>query len=418
MLALIFILSHGPRRGEECPFLSAGGGIIRCQGGNKMEIIKDLPEVFEEFAEQRKNSFLAVKELKDKGVPVVGSYCTYFPQEIAMAMGAATVSLCSTSDETIPDAEKELPKNLCPLIKSSYGFARTDKCPFFYFSDVVVGETTCDGKKKMYEYMSEFKETYTMELPNSQREDALKLWRNEMIRFKEYLEKKFETTITEDAIRNAIKINNQARLALRKLYQVMAHDPAPITGYDLFKVLYGSTFKFDRSLIPAEVEALVEKIEKEYAEGKMQKKKPRILVTGCPLGGATEKVIRAIEDNGGIVVTYENCNGAKSIDKLVDEDNPDVYDALARRYLDIGCSVMTPNPNRLDLLSRLIDEYKVDGVVEMTLQACHTYNVEAFGIRRFVNEEKKLPYINVETDYSQADIGQLNTRITAFLEML
>jgi benzoyl-CoA reductase/2-hydroxyglutaryl-CoA dehydratase subunit BcrC/BadD/HgdB len=68
-----------------------------------MEIIKELPEVFEEFAEQRKNSFLAVKELKDKGVPVVGAYCTYFPQEIALAMGAATVGLCSTSDETISE---------------------------------------------------------------------------------------------------------------------------------------------------------------------------------------------------------------------------------------------------------------------------------------------------------------------------
>lgn len=383
-----------------------------------MEIIKDLPEVFEEFAEQRKNSFLAVKELKDKGVPIVGSYCTYFPQELAMAMGAASVSLCSTSDETIAEAEKELPKNLCPLIKSSYGFARTDKCPFFYFSDVVVGETTCDGKKKMYEYMAEFKETYLMELPNTQREDALVLWRNEMIRFKEYLEKHFETIITEDDIRKAIKVNNEARLALRNLYGVMKHDPAPITGYDLFKVLYGSTFKLDRSLIAGEVNALVEKIEKEYKEGKMQPKKPRILVTGCPLGGATEKVIRAIEDNGGIVVTYENCSGAKAIDKMVDEDDPDVYGALARRYLDIGCSVMTPNPNRLELLGRLIDEYKVDGVVEMTLQACHTYNVESFGIRKFVNEEKKLPYISVETDYSQADIGQLNTRITAFIEML
>lgn len=383
-----------------------------------MEIIKDLPEVFEEFAEQRKNSFLAVKELKDKGVPIVGSYCTYFPQELAMAMGATSVSLCSTSDETIAEAEKELPKNLCPLIKSSYGFARTDKCPFFYFSDVVVGETTCDGKKKMYEYMAEFKETYLMELPNTQREDALVLWRNEMIRFKEYLEKHFETTITEDDIRKAIKVNNEARLALRNLYGVMKHDPAPITGYDLFKVLYGSTFKLDRSLIAGEVNALVEKIEKEYKEGKMQPKKPRILVTGCPLGGATEKVIRAIEDNGGIVVTYENCSGAKAIDKMVDEDDPDVYGALARRYLDIGCSVMTPNPNRLELLGRLIDEYKVDGVVEMTLQACHTYNVESFGIRKFVNEEKKLPYISVETDYSQADIGQLNTRITAFIEML
>lgn len=383
-----------------------------------MDIIKDLPEVFEEFAEQRKNSFLSVKKLKDAGVPVIGSYCTYFPQEIATAMGAASVSLCSTSDETIPDAEKDLPKNLCPLIKSSYGFAITDKCPFFYFSDVVVGETTCDGKKKMYEYMSEFKDVYIMELPNTQREDALVLWKNEIIRFKEYLEKKFDITITEDAIREAIKINNDVRRSLKNLYEVMQNDPAPIKGQDLFKVLYGSTFKFDKKAIPAEVNGLVEKIKKEYADGKMEEKKPRILITGCPIGGATEKVIRAVEDNGGIVVTYESCSGAKSIDKLVDEDNPDVYDALARRYLNIGCSVMTPNPNRLELLGRLIDEYKVDGVVEMTLQACHTYNVETRAIRKFVNEEKKLPYINVETDYSQADVGQLNTRIAAFIEML
>ena len=226
-----------------------------------MEVIKELPEVFEEFAEQRKNSFLAVKQLKDQGIPVVGSYCTYFPQEIAMAMGAATVSLCSTSDETIAEAEKDLPKNLCPLIKSSYGFAKTDKCPFFYFSDVVVGETTCDGKKKMYELMSEFKDTFVMELPNSQSEDSLKLWKKEIIRFKEYLEKKFDVEITEEQIREAVKVNNEARRSLKKLYEVMRHDPAPISGYDLFKVLYGSTFKFDRKQIPGEVNALVDKIE-------------------------------------------------------------------------------------------------------------------------------------------------------------
>ena len=111
-----------------------------------MELIKDLPSVFEEFAEQRKNSFLRVKELKEKGMPVIGVFCTYFPQEIAMAMGACVVGLCSTSDETVRDAEQDLPSNLCPLIKSSYGFALTDKCPFFYFSDLIVGETTCDGK--------------------------------------------------------------------------------------------------------------------------------------------------------------------------------------------------------------------------------------------------------------------------------
>ena len=383
-----------------------------------MELIKELPDVFEEFAEQRQKSFLAIKELKDRGVPVVGTFCTYFPVEIAMAMGAATVSLCSTSDETIPAAEKDLPKNLCPLIKSSYGFAATKKCPFFYFSDLVVGETTCDGKKKMYEYLGQFKDVFTMELPNRQTKDGLTLWKNEIIRFKEYLEQKFHVAITEEQIRNAVKIQNEGRVALKHLYELMRLDPAPMTGQELFSVLYGSTFKPDRSKIPGEVNAIADRVEKEYAEGKMLEKKPRILVTGCPIGGATEKVIKAIEDNGGVVVTFENCGGAKSVDRLVEEDAEDIYEAIAKRYLSIGCSVMTPNPNRIELLGRLIDEYQVDGVVEMILQACHTYNVESLGIRRFVNDEKHKPYISVETDYSQADIGQLNTRIAAFIEML
>ena len=117
-----------------------------------MELRKNLPEIFEDFAEGRRNAFLNVKKIKDQNKPVVGIFCTYFPQELAVAMNAAVVSLCATSDETIPAAEADLPKNLCPLIKSSYGFGKTDKCPFFFFSDLVVGETTCDGKKKMYEY--------------------------------------------------------------------------------------------------------------------------------------------------------------------------------------------------------------------------------------------------------------------------
>ena len=85
-----------------------------------MELKKELPEVFEEFAEARKNSFLAIKKIKEEGIPVVGVFCTYLPREIPNAMGAAVVGLCSVSDETIPDAEKDLPRNLCPLIKSSY----------------------------------------------------------------------------------------------------------------------------------------------------------------------------------------------------------------------------------------------------------------------------------------------------------
>ena len=383
-----------------------------------MELIKELPEVFEEFAEQRKNSFLAVKEAKEKGIPVVGSYCTYFPKELPMAIGAAAVSLCSMSGETIEVAEQDLPKNLCPLIKASYGFAKTDKCPYFYFSDLIVGETTCDGKKKMYELMSQFKDVYVMQLPQSQDERGRKFWRESCLELKRKLEEKFGTVITDEAVRQAVHTENGVRRALQRFYGVMKHDPAPSTGLELFRVLYGSTFKLDRSGLADELNALTDKIKAEYAAGKRLDKKPRILITGCPMGGATEKVIEAIENNGGVVVTYENCSGAKAIEREVKEDTDDIYGAIADRYLGIGCSVMTPNNNRFKLLDEMIDEYKVDGVVEMVLQACHTYSVESKSVRRFVTHDKEIPYIYIETDYSKTDVGQLNTRLAAFVEML
>ena len=131
-----------------------------------MKLIQDLPEIFEEFGEKKREAFLEIKEYKDKGIPVIGMYCAYFPTELAMAVGAIPVGLCSFANETIPAAERDLPKSMCPLVKSSYGFAISDRCPFFHFADLVIGETTCDGKKKMYEYMSDFKDVFVMELPN------------------------------------------------------------------------------------------------------------------------------------------------------------------------------------------------------------------------------------------------------------
>ncbi len=388
-----------------------------------MELIKTLPEVFEDFSEQRKKSFITAMELKEKGIPLVGVFCTYLPQEIPMAMGAAVVGLCSMSGETIPEAEQDLPRNLCPLIKSSYGFAKTDKCPYFYFSDLVVGETTCDGKKKMYEILAEHKPVYVMELPNSQSPEALKLWKQEIIKFKEKLESHFGVTITDDQIREAIKIKNEGRKALKEFYSLMKMEPAPMLGGDMYKVLYGSTFKFDQSKIPGEVRAVIEKVKAQYDDGTEDcpknkfKGRPRIMVTGSPIGGASEKVIKCLEDNGAQVVVYENCGGAKSVDELVDETG-DVYEALAKRYLNIGCSCMTPNPRRFELIDRLIDEYKVDAVVEVILQACHTYNVESYNVKKFVTEKKNIPYIGIETDYSTSDVGQISTRLSAFIEML
>ena len=130
-----------------------------------MKPINNLPKGFDSLAEAQQQKFLALKKVKDAGGRVVGLYCSYVPIELIYAAGAVPVSLCATSEKPISAAERDLPRNLCPLIKASYGHAITDTCPFFYFSDFIIGETTCDGKKKMFELLNDIKQTYVMHLP-------------------------------------------------------------------------------------------------------------------------------------------------------------------------------------------------------------------------------------------------------------
>ncbi|MFQ2919937.1 double-cubane-cluster-containing anaerobic reductase [Aeromonas allosaccharophila] len=383
-----------------------------------MSLITELPAIFESFSDARRQGFLAVMALKERQIPLVGTYCTFMPQEVAMAAGAVVVSLCSTSDETIEEAEKDLPRNLCPLIKSSYGFGKTDKCPYFYFSDLVVGETTCDGKKKMYEYMAEFKPVHVMQLPNRTDDEASRtLWRSEIVRFKALLEQQFGQPISEQALRDAIVLKNRERRALADFYRLGQLNPPALSGTDILKVVYGATFRFDKEQLISELQEMTCRIKAEYAEGKRLDARPRILITGCPIGGAADKVVRLIEEHGGWVVGYENCTGAKATEQCVSEQG-DPFDALTDKYLAIGCSCISPNHQRMTLLSQMVEEYQADGVIDVILQACHTYAVESLAIKRHVRERHGIPYMAVETDYSSADKGQLATRLAAFIEML
>lgn len=380
----------------------------------------DLPKAFDNFDDARKQGFMDIKHLKEQGKHIVGTYCVYTPYEIMMAGGAIPISLCAMSDEPISEAEKDLPRNLCPLIKSSYGFAKTDTCPYFYFADLIVGETTCDGKKKMYEYMNDIKPVHVMQLPQeTESDDSFNLWRNEMIRLKERIEKELDVTITDDDLKKAIVDRNNERQAIKDFYELSQLTPPPMTGLELLTVLYGATFKTDQAEKIQSLKDITKSIKDEYDNGvrKVSEDAPRILVTGCPIGGDTAKVIKLIEEAGAVVVAYENCTGIKGNDELVDE-TIEPYDALTRKYLNVACSCMSPNDKRIDLLDRLVDDYKADGVIDIILQACHTYNVETLRIKNFINDKKDRPYMSVETDYSQSDIGQLKTRISAFVEML
>lgn len=377
-----------------------------------------LPENFESYGEARKNGFLKMKELKETGKKIVGVYCSFVPTELVEAAGGTVVSLCATSEEPIAAAEADLPRNLCPLIKASYGFALQDTCPYFYFSDFIVGETTCDGKKKMFELMNDIKETYVMQLPSVRDEAALDAWEKEIIRFWKKLEDFYQITITEEDVKKAIELKNKERDVMLRFLELGKLNPAPISGYEMGSRLDSLGFNPDIEGRCRIIEERTQEVIKDWEENYKGKpsRRPRILVTGCPNSGIREKTIRVIEELGADVVAFDCCNGTREKVEKVDTTLP-VTRALAKKYLNIYCSVMSPNQTRMDYISEMIDDYQVDGVLELVLQACHTYAIEAYHVKKTA-AKKGVPYLRIETDYSTADSGQINTRLEAFMETL
>jgi benzoyl-CoA reductase/2-hydroxyglutaryl-CoA dehydratase subunit BcrC/BadD/HgdB len=168
------------------------------------------------------------------GRPIVGIMCEFTPREIILAAGGVPVCLCGGSAATIPAAEQHLPANLCPLIKSTFGYHVTGKNPFLNWADLVVAETTCDGKKKMFELMGASKPMYVLELPQkAEAPDALEHWVLELRKFQQHLATRYATEITEAKLIQAIQLMNRERRLRRQLADLMTLETPPLTGRQL-----------------------------------------------------------------------------------------------------------------------------------------------------------------------------------------
>lgn len=392
---------------------------FRTERINCMENL-ELPKSFDEFVDARKAGFLKVKEYVENGGHLVGMFCSYTPLELFDAAGVSVVGLCGTSNEPIADAEKVLPKNLCPLIKSSYGFAYTEKCPYTYFCDFIVGETTCDGKKKMFELLNDIKETYVLHLPQSQKRAYAKdIWYQEVKLLKEYMEERYGVEITDEKLREAARKRNELRKTQMELYTLQGAVPPAMKTTEVMSTLAQGMFNFGVDAQHASYKAKVDaaKAALEKGEKPVDEKAKRILLTGCPSTGVIQKVGVTIENNGGVIVCLDDCGGERTQKMLVDENADDILRAISDRYLEIHCSVMTTNEGRIENTKEMCKKYKADGVIEMVLQACHTFNVEA-NLMQKMCEEEGIPYMKLETDYSTTDSGQIETRLAAFIEML
>ena len=367
---------------------------------------------------------LRIKELVDHkaaGGTVIGTFCVYVPEEIIRALGGQAVGLCAGAEWAYDEVERVLPRNTCALIKSFMGFKMGKVCPYVEASDLIIGETTCDGKKKAYELFGEMAPVYVMELPQMKRPEDMTLWRGEIDRFVAKLEEVTGNKLTAENLKKAVIEVNDKRRALQRLNATRKVAPAPISGKDALLAVqvafYDDVPRFTQS-----VNAIADELEKRIDEGVgvAPADAPRILITGSPMSIPNWKVHDIVEKSGAVVVAEELCTGSRYYDKLVDEEAvtlPAMLDDIAEKYLDINCACFTPNPGRIEDIISMAREYKVDGILHYAIQFCAPYTIEAHSVEKAA-QEAGIPVLRVDTDYSMEDVGQLQTRVEAFLEMV
>ncbi len=355
---------------------------------------------------------------KEEGRKIVGTLCLYVPDELIYASRADRVILCGGRSAPIPAAEQYLPRNLCPLIKSSFGSAidqkcsKTKSCPHFGLVDLIVAEATCDGKKKMYELMNRYIPTHVMDLPQKpENQNALEYYIKELEHLKDILEKLTGIKITDAKLRNEIKSANETRELLHALYELRKGDAPPIRGTEMLKVLQQMHF-----LSPDEFRKDLVLMLDELKVKKRENHRPRIMISGCPMAAGNMKVPEIIENRGGMIVVEESCTGTRAFWDLVDEKKEPMR-ALAERYLKIPCACMYRNDRRINQIIKFARDFNVDGVVYYTLQFCHGYNIEKYKVTEAL-KKSGIPLLSIETDYSEADTEQIKTRVDAFLEMI
>jgi benzoyl-CoA reductase/2-hydroxyglutaryl-CoA dehydratase subunit BcrC/BadD/HgdB len=260
-----------------------------------------------------------------------------------------------------------------------------------------------------------------MEIPHMKTERDRTLWKGEVLQFKEKLEEITGRKVTEENLRKGIDIVNGKRKALQRLSGLRRSNPSPISGLDAILVnqisFYDDPIRFTNN-----INILCDELEGRVKEGVgvANLDAPRILIAGSPMVAPNWKVPHIVETSGAIVVAEESCVGERNTRDLVEETGQtldEMIDAIVDRYMKIDCACFTPNTERIEHILNLAQDFEVNGVIHYSIQFCTPYSMEAYKVEKAL-QQKGIPFLKIETDYGMEDMGQLKTRIEAFLEIV
>jgi benzoyl-CoA reductase/2-hydroxyglutaryl-CoA dehydratase subunit BcrC/BadD/HgdB len=358
-----------------------------------------------------------ILDYRTKGGKSIGTFCIYVPDEIALAADVLPIPLCGGSHWPVDYADKMFPRDICPLIRSTFGMAFSGTCPYKKLKDATVGETTCDAKKKAWDLLG----FEVMEVPQKKADIDRELWLSEVIRFRGFVEKLSGVTVTAERLKETIKLVNRRRRVLQAVNDFRRLPNPPISGLDALLVSQVALSQDIQTFISG-CERLIDELQRRVGEdiSAYEQAGPRVMIAGTPSPMGNAKVHFALESSGLRVVADESCTGMRYYRDCVDESADDLagmMKAIADRYFSIDCSCFSPNKERIENILKTIEEYHVDGVVHNILSFCHTYNVEAKIVDTALGKVN-VPSLKIVTDYSFEDIEQLKVRIESFGELI
>ena len=367
-------------------------------------------EVVQEFQRSLLTRHEIAREYKGRNQPVVGWTCTYTPEEVIYAIGALPVMVfAGLGDTRLADAY--MPSNSCSFARACFNAAlRGD----YDYLDCFVESNACDNRGKTYDMWvnySKIPNIYFINTPHTNTEKAHRFFYQEVVRFKEWLENTFRKEISEDSLKNAVRVYNENRTLLKKIYDLKMKKPPLISGVEFLEIAL-SNLVMPKDKHNKLLRRFLSEVEH---RSDLPKAGVRLLVTGSVMDNT--ELVSLIESVGGNVVADDWCTGSRYFWNLVHLDS-DPLKAISKRYLDkVPSSFMYQHEQRFTHVTELAKRFKAEGAIMFVIKYCDTHMFDAPLLR----DELKtmgLPVLYLEWEHSMSGLAGLKTRIEAFIEMV
>ncbi len=371
-----------------------------------MSVLKELSEISASYT----NSY--IEKWRADGGKVIGYFCSYVPEEIIHAAGILPVWIRATGGTETDEGDAYLSNYNCTFARHVLDLVLKGK---FDFLDGIVAMNSCDHLRRLFDVIDLKAARPFMQflnVPHLSDEGARAWYLREISSFRLNLEEHLGIEISDEKLMDSIRLHNETRSLLRKLHETRKGPSPLLSGAEMLEITVSAT-----ALPKEECKRMLRSAleELDSREGITDYRARIMLVAGLL---DDPNLLRVIEQQGGLIVTESLCLGSRNFWNLADESLPPM-EALVERYMNHpSCPRMIgDHDKRFEFIMKLAEEYNADGIICERLKFCDLWGGEST-LLRWDARETGLPLLPLEREYILSGLGQLKTRVQAFIESM